>query len=107
MRLGAEGVIPVSDPPHASAGPDAAIDESRLEELIIEAQTALPFELPGLANRCAAALGLDSALIYLVDLQQQLLISLDEALEPLPGGLLLGRLGIPHCFPASGRVEAA
>ena len=84
MRLGAEEVILVSDPPHASAGPDAAIEESRLEELIIEAQTALPFELPGLANRCAAALGLDSALIYLVDLQQQLLISLDEALEPLP-----------------------
>ncbi|MEV5083263.1 PP2C family protein-serine/threonine phosphatase [Streptomyces sp. NPDC056159] len=74
----------MSDPPHASAVPDAAVDESRLEELIIEAQTALPVELPALANRCASALGLDTALIYLIDLQQRLLIPLDEALEPLP-----------------------
>ncbi|WP_197085143.1 PP2C family protein-serine/threonine phosphatase [Saccharothrix sp. ST-888] len=74
----------MSDPPLASAGPDAAVDENRLAELIIEAQTALPFELPALANRCASALGLDSALIYLADLQQRLLIPLDEALEPLP-----------------------
>ncbi|MFF4792304.1 PP2C family protein-serine/threonine phosphatase [Streptomyces sp. NPDC001276] len=77
-------MIPVSDPPHASVGPDAAVDESRLEELIIEAQTALPFELSALANRCASALGLDTALIYLVDLRQRLLIPLDEALGPLP-----------------------
>ncbi|MGE7434073.1 PP2C family protein-serine/threonine phosphatase [Kitasatospora sp. NPDC001175] len=84
VRLGVEGVTPVSDPPLASAGPDAVVDEIRLEELIIEAQMALPFELPALANRCAAALGLDSALIYLADLQQRLLIPLGEALEPLP-----------------------
>ncbi|MFE7932394.1 PP2C family protein-serine/threonine phosphatase [Streptomyces sp. NPDC057456] len=77
-------MIPVSDPPHPSSGPDTSIDENRLEELIIEAQTALPVELPALANRCASALGLDTALIYLVDLQQKLLIPLDEALEPLP-----------------------
>ncbi|MFC4512474.1 PP2C family protein-serine/threonine phosphatase [Streptomyces ehimensis] len=77
-------MIPVPDPPHVSAGPRVAIDENRLEELITEAQTALPFELPDLANRCAAALGLGTALIYLVDLQQQLLVPLDEALEPLP-----------------------
>lgn len=83
MRLGTEGVIPVSDPPHASSGPDTAVDENRLEELIIEAQTALPVELPALANRCASALGLGTALIYLVDLQQRLLVPLDEALEPL------------------------
>ncbi|MFF4674752.1 hypothetical protein ACFY1C_33950 [Streptomyces sp. NPDC001279] len=74
----------MSDPPrHASAGPDTAVDESQLEELITEAQTALPFELSALANRCASALGLDTVLIYLVDLQQRLLIPLDEALEPL------------------------
>nr|WP_229820049.1 PP2C family protein-serine/threonine phosphatase [Streptomyces abikoensis] len=72
------------DPPHVSAGPRVAVDENRLEELLTEAQTALPFELPDLANRCAAALGLGTALIYLVDLQQQLLVPLDEALEPLP-----------------------
>ncbi|WP_310721233.1 hypothetical protein [Streptomyces lydicus] len=59
------------------------MDENRLEDLINEAQTALPFELPGLANRCASALGLDAALLYLVDLQQRLLIPLDEAAEPL------------------------
>ncbi|MEU8029242.1 PP2C family protein-serine/threonine phosphatase [Streptomyces sp. NPDC049099] len=74
----------MSDPPHASSGPDTAVDENRLAELIIEAQTSLPVELPALANRCAAALGLDTALVYLVDLQQRLLIPLDEAMEPLP-----------------------
>ncbi|MET7298020.1 PP2C family protein-serine/threonine phosphatase [Embleya sp. NPDC005575] len=74
----------MSDTSHASSGPDTAVDENRLEELIIEAQTALPVELPALANRGACALGLDNALIYLVDLQQQLLIPLDEALESLP-----------------------
>ncbi|AKJ15443.1 serine/threonine protein phosphatase [Streptomyces incarnatus] len=84
VKLGSEGVIPVPDPPHASAGVDTAVDEIRLAELIVEAQTALPVELPGLANRCAAALGLETALIYLVDLQQWLLIPLDEAMEPLP-----------------------
>ncbi|WP_229891186.1 PP2C family protein-serine/threonine phosphatase [Streptomyces mashuensis] len=72
------------DPPLVPAGPDNTLDEHRLEELIIEAQTTLPVDMPGLANRCASALGLDSALVYLVDLQQQLLIPLDEALEPLP-----------------------
>lgn len=84
VRLGTEGVIAVSDPPHASTGPDTAVDESLLEELIIEAQTALPVELPALANRCASYLGLDAALIYLADLQQRVLVPLDEALEPLP-----------------------
>ncbi|MFF3916999.1 PP2C family protein-serine/threonine phosphatase [Streptomyces sp. NPDC001852] len=84
VRLGTEGVISVPDPPHASAGLVTAVDENRLAALITEAQTALPFELPALANRGAAALGLESALIYLVDLRQRLLIPLDEALEPLP-----------------------
>ncbi|MFJ2864186.1 PP2C family protein-serine/threonine phosphatase [Kitasatospora sp. NPDC087314] len=73
----------MSEPPHASTGPDASVDENRLEALIIEAQTALPVELSDLANRCASALDLDTALIYLVDLQQRLLIPLNEALEPL------------------------
>lgn len=84
MKLGTEGVVPVSDPPHPSSRPGTAVDENRLEELIIEAQSALPVELPALANRCASSLGLDTASIYLVDLQQQLLIPLDEALAPLP-----------------------
>lgn len=55
VRLGKKGVITVSDPPHASPGPDTAVDEYLLEELIIEAQTDLPFELPVLANRCPAS----------------------------------------------------
>lgn len=83
MRLGREGVIPVPDPSHAPARPGSAVDENRLEQLITEAQTALPVELPAFADRCASALGLGTALIYLVDLQQRLLIPLDEALEPL------------------------
>ncbi|MCX5443805.1 MULTISPECIES: PP2C family protein-serine/threonine phosphatase [unclassified Streptomyces] len=74
----------MSDPSHASASADPVVDENRLEGLIIEAQTALPVELPALANRCASALGLDTVLIYLVDLQQRLLIPLDETLESLP-----------------------
>ncbi|CAM5637862.1 hypothetical protein SCANM63S_07883 [Streptomyces canarius] len=79
-----EGVIPVPDPPDAPSDPDPAVEESLLEQLITEAQTALPVELPALADRCASALGLGTALIYLADLQQRLLIPLDEALEPLP-----------------------
>ncbi|MGW4453737.1 PP2C family protein-serine/threonine phosphatase [Streptomyces sp. DSM 118148] len=59
------------------------VDESRLEGLIDAAQTALPVELPALADQCASAVGLDTAQIYLADLQQRLLIPLDEALEPL------------------------
>ncbi|MCC9306271.1 serine/threonine-protein phosphatase [Kitasatospora sp. RB6PN24] len=74
----------MSDPPNAPAGSAVTVAESRLEELIAEAQTALPVQLPGLGNRCASALGLEAALIYLVDLQQQLLIPLDEAMDNLP-----------------------
>ncbi|MEV5735862.1 PP2C family protein-serine/threonine phosphatase [Streptomyces sp. NPDC052292] len=59
------------------------LDESRLEQLITEAQTALPVELPALANQCASAIGLDTAQIYLADLQQRLLIPLEETSEPL------------------------
>lgn len=77
-------MISVPDPSHAGADSDSAPDESRLERLITEAQTALPVELPALADRCAAALGLGTALIYLADLQQRLLIPLDEALVSLP-----------------------
>lgn len=85
MRLGTEGVIPVTDPPpHPPPGPGPAIDESRLDRLISEAQTDRPVDLPNLANRCASALGLDAAAIYLVDLQQQVLIPLDETAQPLP-----------------------
>ncbi len=83
VRTGMEGVIPVSGPPREPSAHDPAVEESRLEQLITEAQTALPVELPVLADRCASALGLGTALIYLADLQQRLLVPLDEALEPL------------------------
>ncbi|WP_189307787.1 PP2C family protein-serine/threonine phosphatase [Streptomyces albospinus] len=72
------------DPSRAPADPGAAVDERLLGELITEAQIVLPVDLPALANRCAAALGLNTALIYLVDLQQWLLVPLDESLQPLP-----------------------
>ncbi|MFE9358469.1 PP2C family protein-serine/threonine phosphatase [Streptomyces olivaceoviridis] len=79
-----EGVIPVPDPPDAPSDHDPAADGRRWEQLITEAQTALPVELPALVDRCASALGLGAVLIYLADLQQRLLIPLDEALESLP-----------------------
>ncbi|MFF8911614.1 PP2C family protein-serine/threonine phosphatase [Streptomyces olivaceoviridis] len=79
-----EGVIPVPDPPDAPSDPDPAVEGNGWEQLITEAQTALPVELPALVDRCASALGLGTALIYLADLQQRLLIPLDEALESLP-----------------------
>ncbi|KOV93300.1 serine/threonine protein phosphatase [Streptomyces sp. NRRL B-3648] len=85
--MGEEEVIPVPDPPHAHTDrgphPDPAVDENRLEQLISRAQTALPVELPALAEQCASALGLGTALIYLADLQQRLLVPLDEAVESL------------------------
>lgn len=73
----------MSDPSHGSAQPGPVLDESRLEQLITEAQTALPVELPALANQCASAVGLDTAQIYLADLQQRLLIPLEETSQPL------------------------
>ncbi|WP_439678790.1 PP2C family protein-serine/threonine phosphatase [Embleya sp. MST-111070] len=83
VRLGEEGVVVVSDTPRVFSVPDDAVDENRLEKLLVEAQTALPVELPALANRCADLLGLDTASIYLADLQQRLLVPLDEAAESL------------------------
>ncbi|GGW10520.1 hypothetical protein GCM10018980_35130 [Streptomyces capoamus] len=72
------------DPAHATAGPAPGVDENLLEQLIAEAQTALPVDLPALADRCASALGMGAALVYLADLQQRILVPLDEALEALP-----------------------
>ncbi|WP_082119606.1 PP2C family protein-serine/threonine phosphatase [Saccharothrix sp. ST-888] len=59
-------------------------DERLLEQLLAEASAIVPYRLPALADRCARALGLDSATIYLADLQQHLLIPLDEQTDRLP-----------------------
>ncbi len=59
-------------------------DEQMLERLLAEANAIVPYRLPGLVNRCARALGLDSAAIYLVDLQQHLLIPLEDQTDRLP-----------------------
>ncbi|MEU4847545.1 PP2C family protein-serine/threonine phosphatase [Streptomyces gilvosporeus] len=72
------------DASQAPADPGGAVDESLLEELITEAQIVLPVDLSALANRCAVALGLDGVRLYVVDLQQVVLVPLDESLEPLP-----------------------
>ncbi|MGE7434062.1 PP2C family protein-serine/threonine phosphatase [Kitasatospora sp. NPDC001175] len=59
-------------------------DERLLEQLLAEANAIVPHRLPALVDRCAQALGLDSATIYLADLQQHLLIPLDEQTDRLP-----------------------
>ncbi len=88
VRLGAEEVIFVPDGPHVPAGRAArsgvGIDEERLEELISMAHTAMPTDLSGVVNQCVSTLGMDSAVIYLVDLQQRLLVPLDETFQTLP-----------------------
>ncbi|MGK5630274.1 PP2C family protein-serine/threonine phosphatase [Streptomyces sp. URMC 123] len=56
----------------------AGMDERLLEELLGEAHAAGPGDLPEVVARSAAALGLDRAVIYLVDLQQRDLVPLGE-----------------------------
>ncbi|WP_241833312.1 PP2C family protein-serine/threonine phosphatase [Streptomyces caatingaensis] len=72
--------VPATGP---AEGP-AAIDDQRLEDLISAAHMAMPVELSSLLRRGAALLGLDNALIYLVDLQQRHLVPLDERHPTLP-----------------------
>ncbi|NUP39704.1 MAG: serine/threonine-protein phosphatase [Streptomyces sp.] len=55
--------------------------ERLLEELVRAAQLASPAELPVVLNRYAEAMGLGRAVIYLVDIQQRLLVPLVES-EP-------------------------
>ncbi|MFI8304663.1 PP2C family protein-serine/threonine phosphatase [Streptomyces sp. NPDC085927] len=57
--------------------------ERLLEELVRAAQLASPAELPVVLNRYAEAMGLGRAVIYLVDIQQRLLMALVEG-EPEP-----------------------
>jgi hypothetical protein len=52
--------------------------ERLLEELVRAAQLASPAELPVVLNRYAEAMGLGRAAVYLVDIQQRLLVPLVE-----------------------------
>ncbi|MEV7422363.1 PP2C family protein-serine/threonine phosphatase [Streptomyces sp. NPDC091212] len=56
------------------------LDERLLEKLLAEAHTAAPMDLPGVVNRCATAIGLESVVIYLVDIQQRHLVPLTHGL---------------------------
>jgi len=55
--------------------------ERALEELVGAAQLASPAELPVVLNRYTEAMGLGRAAIYLVDLQQRVLVPLVDG-EP-------------------------
>lgn len=59
-------------------------DERLLESLLADAHASIPYRLPGVVNRCARAMGLGSATTYLVDLQQQVLVPLDDQDAWLP-----------------------
>ncbi|MFE4862174.1 PP2C family protein-serine/threonine phosphatase [Streptomyces sp. NPDC056670] len=52
--------------------------ERLLEELLAQAHSATPMDLPLLVNRCAEAFGLGEVVIYLTDIQQRSLVSLTE-----------------------------
>jgi len=60
------------------------VDEQLLERMLADVHAAAPVHLPGLVNRCARAIGLAGAAIFLVDLQQQILVPLDDQEARLP-----------------------
>ncbi|MFG2721233.1 PP2C family protein-serine/threonine phosphatase [Streptomyces sp. NPDC048416] len=62
---------------------DAGCGERLLEDLLAQAHSATPMDLPVLVNRCAEAFGLGEVVIYLTDLQQRSLIGLTEGLATL------------------------
>ncbi|MEV5510389.1 PP2C family protein-serine/threonine phosphatase [Streptomyces orinoci] len=72
----------MSDPPEPQGREDG--DEQLLQDLLREVHLTAPYQLPAVFNRCAEALGMRTAIIYLADLQQRLLIPLDHGDEPLP-----------------------
>ncbi|GHB37663.1 hypothetical protein GCM10010331_26410 [Streptomyces xanthochromogenes] len=57
--------------------------ERLLEELLAQAHSATPMDLPLLVNRCAEAFGLGEVVIYLTDIQQRSLVALTEGLPTL------------------------
>ncbi|MGW2510057.1 PP2C family protein-serine/threonine phosphatase [Streptomyces scopuliridis] len=74
----APGPLP---PPTPGDIPGAA--ELLLEALLAEVHTAAPMDLPGLVDRCATMIGLESVVIYLVDIQQRHLIPLTPGLPTI------------------------
>ncbi len=60
------------------------LDERLLETMLADVHAIIPYQLPGLVERCARAMGLSGAAVYLVDLQQRVLVPLDEQDAPLP-----------------------
>jgi len=60
--------------------------ERAVDALLADAHLAAPYEIAGLVARHAATLGADDALVYLVDLQQRVLVPFLE-----PGGPGVGR----------------
>ncbi|WP_326812827.1 serine/threonine-protein phosphatase [Streptomyces scopuliridis] len=91
---------PGNDPALASAPPPSAPDtpapapaplpgdvpsagERLLEALLTEVHTAAPMDLPRLVDRCATMIGLESVVIYLVDIQQRHLIPLTRGLPTI------------------------
>ncbi|MFE5211417.1 PP2C family protein-serine/threonine phosphatase [Streptomyces sp. NPDC056600] len=52
--------------------------------MLADVHAIVPYQLPGLVDRCARALGLSGATIYMVDLQQRILVPLDEQDDRMP-----------------------
>ncbi|MFC9608110.1 PP2C family protein-serine/threonine phosphatase [Streptomyces niveus] len=67
--------------PSESVAPDPG--ERLLEVLLAEAHAAAPMDLPWLVNRCAAAIGLEQIVVYLVDIQQRHLVPLTKGMPDL------------------------
>jgi hypothetical protein len=72
----------VTDGPDQTAA--LGLDEQLLERMLAEVHAIIPYQLPGLVDRCARAMGLSGATVYLVDLQQRVLVPLDEQDAALP-----------------------
>lgn len=62
---------------------DSGCGERLLEDLLAQAHSATPMDLPVLVNRCAEAFGLGEIDIYLTDLQQRRLVGLTDGLATL------------------------
>ncbi|MCX5387199.1 PP2C family protein-serine/threonine phosphatase [Streptomyces sp. NBC_00083] len=62
---------------------DSGCGERLLEDLLAQAHSATPMDLPVLVNRCAEAFGLGEVVIYLTDLQQRSLVGLTDGLATL------------------------